>query len=79
MNDIEARVRKVISETLGVDHMSRFTPEDTIIGNLGADSLDTVEIVLVLEDELECDFSDDEAERVVTIQDAIDLVAKRTT
>ena len=73
MSDIEARVKKIIAEQLGVEE-SQVTPEKAFVADLGADSLDTVELVMALEEEFETEIPDEEAEKLATVQDAIDYV-----
>ena len=73
MSDIEARVKKIIAEQLGVAE-SEVTPEKAFVADLGADSLDTVELVMALEEEFECEIPDDEAEKITNVQQAIDYV-----
>ena len=73
MSDIESRVKKIIAEQLGVEE-SQVTNEKAFVADLGADSLDTVELVMALEEEFECEIPDDEAEKITTVQQAIDYV-----
>ena len=73
MDNIEGRVRKVVSEQLGVNEQD-IKNESFFVDDLGADSLDTVELVMALEAEFECDIPDDEAEKITTVQQAIDYV-----
>jgi acyl carrier protein len=72
MSDIEARVKKIIAEHLGLTDED-VTNEKKIVADLGADSLDTIELVMAVEDEFGLEIPDEEAEKVVTVQDAIDL------
>lgn len=72
---VEQRVERVLCEQLGVKPAD-VTPTASIVDDLGADSLDRVELVMALEEEFECEIQDDAGERVATVQDAIDL-AKR--
>jgi acyl carrier protein len=73
MSDIEARVKKIIAEQLGVEE-SQVTNEKAFVADLGADSLDTVELVMALEEEFECEIPDEEAEKISTVQAAIDYI-----
>ena len=73
MSSIEERVKKIVIEQLGVKE------EDVTIGasfvdDLGADSLDTVELVMALEEEFECEIPDDQAEKITTVQQAVDYI-----
>lgn len=70
---IEDRVKKIVVEQLGVNDED-VTAEASFVDDLGADSLDTVELVMALEEEFECEIPDDEAEKITTVQQAIDYV-----
>lgn len=72
-NSIEERVIKVIAEQLSVDE-SQIKPEAHFIDDLGADSLDLVELVMSLEKEFDCEIPDEEAEKITTVKSAIDFV-----
>jgi len=73
MSDIEQRVRKIVAEQLGVVE-AEIKNEASFVTDLGADSLDTVELVMALEEEFECEIPDEEAEKITTVQQAIDYV-----
>jgi len=73
MSSAEERVRKIVIEQLGVTD-EQATKEASFVDDLGADSLDTVELVMALEEEFECEIPDEEAEKITTIQQAIDYV-----
>lgn len=70
---IEDRVMNIVVEQLGVSR-EEITPTSSFVDDLGADSLDTVELVMQLEDEFDTTISDDEAEKIATIQDAVDFI-----
>ena len=73
MEDIEKRVKAIVSEQLGVK-LEDIKNESKFVDDLGADSLDTVELVMALEDAFECETPDEEAEKITTVQQAIDYV-----
>lgn len=73
MSNIEERVKKIVIEQLGVKEED-VKPEASFVDDLGADSLDTVELVMALEEEFECEIPDEEAEKITTVQQAIDYV-----
>ncbi|ABN74901.1 MULTISPECIES: acyl carrier protein [Actinobacillus] len=72
---IEERVKKIIVDQLGVK-AEDVKPEASFIEDLGADSLDTVELVMALEEEFDIEIPDEEAEKITTVQSAIDYVTK---
>ena len=81
MSSVEERVKKVIAEQLSPDDPSKVTSESSFVDDLGADSLDTVELVMALEEEFETEIPDEEAEKITTVQQAVDYVsahAKKT-
>ena len=78
MSDIESRVKKIVSEQLGTDE-AKVTNKSSFIDDLGADSLDTVELVMALEEEFDTEIPDDDAEKITTVQQAIDYVNKNLT
>jgi acyl carrier protein len=73
MSSIEDRVKKIVVEQLGVKE-EEVTAEASFVDDLGADSLDTVELVMALEEEFECEIPDEEAEKITTVQQAIDYI-----
>jgi acyl carrier protein len=70
------RLKKIVVEQLGVDE-EQVTPEASITDDLGADSLDRVELVMAIEQEFNIEISDEDAEKIETIQDAVNYVQKR--
>lgn len=73
MSTIEERVKKIVTEQLGVAE-AEVKNEASFVDDLGADSLDTVELVMALEEEFETEIPDEEAEKITTVQQAIDYV-----
>jgi acyl carrier protein len=73
MSTIEDRVKKIVIEQLGVNE-DQVTLEASFVDDLGADSLDTVELVMLLEEEFDTEIPDDEAEKINTVQAAVDYV-----
>jgi acyl carrier protein len=73
MENIEQRVRKIVAEQLGVNEAD-IKNESSFVDDLGADSLDTVELVMALEEEFETEIPDDEAEKITTVKQAIDYI-----
>ncbi len=73
MSDIEERVKKIVVEQLGVDE-AEITNASSFIDDLGADSLDTVELVMALEEEFGAEIPDEDAEKITTVQAAIDYI-----
>ena len=71
MSDIEQRVKKIVAEQLGVAE-DEIKLESSFVDDLGADSLDTVELVMALEDEFEIEIRDEQAEKITTVQQAVD-------
>ncbi|MDR3054840.1 MAG: acyl carrier protein [Zoogloeaceae bacterium] len=70
---IVERVKKVVAEQLGANEADIKT-ESSFVEDLGADSLDTVELVMALEEEFECEIPDEEAEKITTVQQAVDYI-----
>lgn len=73
MSSIEERVKKIVAEQLGVKE-EEVSTEASFVEDLGADSLDTVELVMALEEEFETEIPDEEAEKITTVQLAIDYI-----
>jgi acyl carrier protein len=73
VSTIEERVKKIVAEQLGVK-AEEVTNEASFVDDLGADSLDTVELVMALEEEFETEIPDEEAEKISTVQTAIDYI-----
>jgi len=73
MAEVEAKVKKIISEQLGVPE-GDVKPEASFVNDLGADSLDTVELVMALEEEFSVEIPDEDAEKIATVQNAIDYI-----
>jgi acyl carrier protein len=73
MADIEAKVKKIISEQLGVPEAD-VKPEASFVNDLGADSLDTVELVMALEEEFGVEIPDEDAEKIASVQNAIEYI-----
>ncbi len=76
-NDITDRVKKIVVEHLGVDE-DKVTEAASFIDDLGADSLDTVELVMAFEEEFGCEIPDDAAEKIVTVKDAVDFIQQNS-
>ncbi|AEG31909.1 MULTISPECIES: acyl carrier protein [Thiomicrospira] len=70
MSSIEDRVKKIVVEQLGVEE-AQVTPDASFVDDLGADSLDTVELVMALEEEFDCEIPDEEAEKIATLAQAV--------
>ena len=75
---IDQRVKDIIVEQLGVKP-DQVTPEAKFIEDLGADSLDTVELIMALEEEFEIEIPDEDAEKITTVQQAVDYISERRT
>jgi acyl carrier protein len=73
MSDTADRVKKIVIEHLGVDE-GKVTDNASFIDDLGADSLDTVELVMAFEEEFGCEIPDDAAEKILTVKDAIGFI-----
>ena len=77
MEPVADRVKKIIVDQLGVEE-ELVTPDASFVDDLGADSLDTVELVMALEEEFETEIPDEEAEKITTVQQAIDYINAHT-
>jgi acyl carrier protein len=73
MSSVEERVKKIVAEQLSTSE-DQITNESSFVDDLGADSLDTVELVMALEEEFDLEIPDDEAEKITTVQQAIDHI-----
>ncbi len=78
MSSVDERVKKIVVEQLGVGE-EQVTPEASFVDDLGADSLDTVELVMALEEEFDTEIPDEEAEKITTVQQAIDYIQAHAT
>ncbi len=76
MSDVAERVKKIVIEHLGVD-AAKVTENASFIDDLGADSLDTVELVMAFEEEFNVEIPDDAAEKIVTVKDAVDFIDQK--
>lgn len=74
MASIQERVKQIVAEQLGVDE-EQVTDEASFMEDLGADSLDTVELVMALEEEFDIEISDEDAEKIQTVQDAVAYIS----
>ncbi|KAA0895190.1 acyl carrier protein [Oryzomonas japonica] len=75
MSDIAKRVKEIVAEQLGVEEV-QVVPEASFMDDLGADSLDTVELVMALEEEFDIEIPDEDAEKIQSVQDAIDYITE---
>lgn len=73
MSTVEERVKQIVVEQLGVKE-DEVNGDSSFVDDLGADSLDTVELVMALEEEFNCEIPDNEAEKITTVQQAIDYI-----
>ncbi|RLB74143.1 MAG: acyl carrier protein [Deltaproteobacteria bacterium] len=76
---IEVKIKEIIAEKLGLNDVSEINNEASFIDDLGADSLDTVELVMAFEEEYGIEISDEDAEKITTVQKAIDFVMQHTS
>ena len=77
LKEIIEKVKQIISEQLGVEE-AEVTPSASFVDDLGADSLDTVELVMALEEHFDIEIPDEDAEKIRTVQDAIDYIEKHS-
>ncbi len=77
MSSIDERVKKIIAEQLGVEE-AKVVAEASFVDDLGADSLDTVELVMALEEHFETEIPDEDAQKILTVKNAIDYVEAKT-
>lgn len=77
LDNLETRIKKIVSSRLGIDE-STIKNDSSFVNDLGADSLDTVELVMAFEEEFNCEIPDEEAEKITTIQLAIDYIKAHT-
>lgn len=75
MATVKERVIKIVADQLGIEE-EKIVPEASFVDDLGADSLDTVELVMALEEEFNAEIPDEEAEKITTVQEAIDYIEK---
>ena len=72
-DDIKGKVKKIVADHLGIEE-EKVTEEASFIDDLGADSLDTVELVMALEEEFELEIADEEAEKISTVEEAVNYI-----
>ncbi|MCC5620043.1 acyl carrier protein [Nostoc sp. CHAB 5715] len=73
------KVKKIVAEQLSVEDADKITPQSKFMDDLGADSLDTVELVMALEEEFDIEIPDEAAEQILTVQDAVDYINNKVT
>ena len=78
MSSIEDRVKKIVVEQLGVSE-DQVTPDASFVDDLGADSLDTVELVMALEEEFDAEIPDDQAENITTVKQDVEFIQANTS
>ena len=76
-DDISSKVKKIVADHLGIDE-AKVNDESSFIDDLGADSLDTVELVMAFEEEFEIEIPDEEAEGIVTVKNAVDYITNNS-
>ena len=75
--DVPSKVKKMVADHLGIDE-SKVTDEANFVDDLGADSLDTVELVMAFEEEFGSEISDSEAEKILTVADAVKFIERKS-
>ncbi len=73
---VEEKVKKIVGDQLGVDE-EEITPDASFVEDLGADSLDTVELVMAFEEEFSIEIPDEDAEKIITVQNSVDYIKER--
>lgn len=79
MSSVLERVKNIVIEQLAIDDEEKVTAESSFVADLGADSLDTVELVMAFEEEFAIEIPDEDAEKIATVQDAVDYIKKHGT
>ena len=79
MREVAEKVKSIIAEHLGIDDIEKITNDAKFIDDLGADSLDTVELVMAFEEEFGSEISDSEAEKILTVGDAIKFIESKSS
>jgi acyl carrier protein len=74
---IESKVKELVSEQLGVS-LDEVKPESSFVESLGADSLDLTELIMAMEEEFDIEIEDDDAQKIITVQDAINYIQAKT-
>ena len=75
MSEMESKVKQIIAEKLGVSE-DKVNPQASFVDDLGADSLDQVELIMAMEEEFDVSIPDEDAEKIATVKDAVDYVTK---
>jgi acyl carrier protein len=76
VSDIEVKMKQIVAEKLGVSE-DKVTPQSSFVDDLGADSLDQVELIMALEDEFDMEIPDEDAEKLKTVKDALDYIESK--
>ena len=76
--DVKSKIKKIVADHLGIEEEKKVTEEASFIDDLGADSLDTVELVMAFEEEFGSEISDSEAEKILTVGDAIKFIESKS-